>query len=190
MTAELCRTIAYEAIRRGARSNVHELWAALEHIDVLSPHLIVDIGSGPAGWFAWWAMGAHVVGVQWASEAQSPAFSGERLPEAVVSLEGDPRDAATVLRVSDQVARRKVDVLVLSDLRSEDSMRAAFSAYAPMVREGGLVLVHGIADHRTPGIKSFWRGIDRDNRQELIGAADPIGYGIVRIHGKDRAAHV
>jgi hypothetical protein len=193
MSDELCRTIAYEAVRRGARSNVDELWAVLEHIDGTDGtplRLVVDIGSGPAVWFAWWAMGAKVLGLSWPGEMGQPAaFSGERLPSAVTVLVGDPRDAATVLRVSDQVARRPVDVLVLADIRSEDVMRQAFTAYAPMVRDGGLVLVHGIADRRMPGVGNFWRSLDTAGRKSLIGSVDPIGYGIVEIHGKDRVGH-
>jgi hypothetical protein len=187
VAAELCRTIAYEAARRGARENVHELWALLERVDDLSPRLIVDIGSGPAMWFAWWAMGAQVVGVSWEAETMHPAFSGERLPTSVVDLAGDPREASTVLRVSDQVAKRPVDVLVLAGVRTEESARMAFAAYGPMVRDGGLVLLHGIVDRAVPGVGKFWRGLDACGRKELIGAVDPIGYGIVEIHGRDRA---
>jgi len=189
MTDELCRTIAYEAVARGARANVHELWAALERIDALSPRLIVDVGSGPAGWFAWWAMGARVIGVEWTPGAQSPAFSGEQLPEAVVGLAGDPRDVSMVLRVRDQIGKRPVDVLVLSALRTEDTMRAAFGAYGSMVRDGGIVLVHGIASRWTPGVGNFWRGLAPAGRKELVGSSDPIGYGVVEIHGKDRVSH-
>jgi hypothetical protein len=189
MSDELCRTIAYEAVNRGARTNVHELWAVLERVDNAPLRLVVDVGSGPPVWFAWWAMGAAVVGVQWTTEPPNPAFSGSVLPEAVVGLEGDPRDAATVLRVRDQVAKRPVDLLVLSDIRTEDVARAAMAAYGPMVRDGGLVLLHGIADRERPGVGSFWRGLDPAGRKGLIGSTDPIGYGVMEIHGKDRAAH-
>ena len=189
MTDDLCRTIAYESVRRGARSNVHELWAVLERVDALSPRLIVDVGSGPAVWFAWWAMGAEVVGVSWALGDRSLAFSGERSPEAIVDLEGDPREPSTALRVRDQVAKRPVDVLVLSGIQAEDVLRQAFSAYAPMVRDGGLALVHGVADRRAPGVGNFWRGISAPNREELVGSENPVGYGVVEIHRKDRVSH-
>lgn len=189
MAAEMCRAIAYEAARRGARENVHELWALLERVDDLGPRLIVDVGSGPAMWFAWWSMGARVIGVSWEPEMQHPAFSGERLPTAVTDLTGDPREASTVLRVSDQVAKQPVDVLVLGGIRTEDAVRAAYAAYGPMVRDGGLVLLHGISDRQTPGVGKFWRAMDAHGRKELIGAVDPIGYGILEIHGRDRVGH-
>jgi cephalosporin hydroxylase len=180
--------MAHEAVCRGARANVHELWATLEAVDDVRPRLIVDIGSGPAVQWAWWSLGAQVIGLQWALENPIPGFSG-RLPEAVTVLIGDPRDPSTRLRVADQVAGRPVDVLVLGAVHTEDVARAAFNGYAPLVRPGGLVLVHGIANPLEPGVKAFWRGLDACGRREMVGGSDPIGFGIVEIHGKDRAAH-
>jgi len=190
MATELCRTIAYESVRRGARSNVHELWAALERVDDLGPRLIVDIGSGPAVWFAWWSMGSAVIGVSHPDDlGQVAAFSRDRLPSAVVGLSGDQRERSTRLRVRDQVAKRLVDVLVLAGIGTEDVMRAAWGMYGPLVRDGGLVLVHGIADRRTPGVGQFWRALIGDGRKELIGRDDPIGYGIMEIHRRGVAGH-
>lgn len=192
MSSELCKAIAYEAVRRGARVNVSELWATLEVVDDARPKLVVDIGSGRPVQWAWWSLGAQVVGVSFAVEQVGPGFSGDQLPESVTDLAGDPREADMVLRVTDQVARRPVDVLVLGSLgvaSAEESLRSLFHAYAPMVRPGGLVLVHGIADTRTPGVKKFWRSLNACGSQEMIGAAEPIGFGIVPIHGKDRMTH-
>lgn len=187
MQAELCRTVAYEAVRRGAQANVHELWAALEVVNDVAPRLIVDIGSGPAVQWAWWSMGARVVAVT--EEASVSAFSGERLPEAVVELRGDPRDPATRLRVADQVAGRDVDVLVIGAADSGDTARDLYAAYAPKVRERGLVLLRGIAARVSPGVRTFWKSLGPQWCKELIGATDPIGYGVVEIHGKDRVSH-
>ena len=189
MQAELCRSIAYEAVRRGARANVHELWAALEAVDDVHPRLIVDVGSGPAVLWAWWSMGAQVIGVRGEAGNIGPAFSGDRLPEAVTELIGDPQDAATALRVTDQIAKRDVDVLVIGQAGSADGARAAYAAFSPFVRERGLVLVHGIADRFAPGVRAFWRDLDVQHGKELVGSADPIGYGIAVKHGKDRADH-
>jgi hypothetical protein len=189
MQAELCRSVAYEALRRGAHVNVHELWAALEAVNDVQPRLIVDIGSGPAVLWAWWSTGAQVIGVSGEMGAVRPAFSGERLPEAVIDLVGDPREPSTVLRVLDQLAVRSMDVLVLGLTGTEDTARTVYRSFVPHVRERGLVLVHGIADRSTPGVGAFWRGLDPAGRKELVGSVDPIGYGIVEIHGKDRAAH-
>jgi len=182
-TADLCRDVAMEAVRRGARANVHELWALLEDLDAESPSLIVDIGSGPAVWWAWWSLCPNVIGVSATAEQAQPAFSGSGLPSSVVALVGDPREASTALRVADQIARRPVDALVISGAVDGDAARWMFHTYAPHVREGGQVLVHGIANPATPGVGAFWRALDGETR-ELIGAQNPDGYGIVTVPRK------
>jgi hypothetical protein len=189
MASELCETTAHEAVRRGARVNVHEMRAALEAVDDVRPVLVVDVGSEHAMQWAWWSLGAQVIGVQWAVERVQPAFSSTQLPESVTVLVADPRERDTVQRVTDQVAGRPVDVLVLGFLATEENARIGFHAYAPMVRPGGLVLVRGIADPRVPGVRQFWCALDPCGREDLVADTDPIGFGVMRIHGKDRTTH-
>ena len=189
MQAEFCRSIAYEAARRGAPVNVHELWAALEAVDDAHPRLIVDIGSGRAVLWAWWSLGAQVVAVAEPGMPEQDAFQGDRLPEAVVELVGNPRDRGTALRVADQVAGRDVDVLVLGAPGDGEGARALFDAYASKVRERGLVLIHGITAQAAPGVRAFWKSLGPARCRELVGSVDPIGYGIFEIHGRDRVSH-
>lgn len=180
-TAELCRDIAEEATRRGALGNVHELWAVLEFLnDVPEPELIVDVGGTPAAWWAWWAVCPNVIGVSRLGSAQT-AF--ERLPSTVVAIDADPTDSVTAQRVVDQVGRRTLDVLVLSGATSGEQVRNLWRLYAPKVKAGGVVLVRGIANPATPGVVAFWRDLDTEFRDELVGANDPDGYGIVTIPG-------
>lgn len=187
MVAELCRDVAFEAARRSVRVNPHELWAALDVVDELGARLVVDVWSEPAVWWAWWSIGVHVIGVS--PQAVHRGFSGDRLPSSVVEVVGDPRERSTRMRVVDQVAGRPVDVLVLGGPNSEDGVRHNFHTYAPVVRPGGLVLVHGIANEQYPGIGRFWSAVDTPGRRELVGSADPDGYGVVEIHGKESADH-
>lgn len=183
VTEDLCRDVAMEAARRGARVNVHELWALLEELSSAAPRLIVDIGSGSAVWWAWWSLCPDVIGVSPAAERVHPAFSGSALPSTVTALVADPREMSTVLRVTDQVAGRPVDALVISGAGDADTAQWLFRAYAPRVREGGMVIVHGIADASAPGVSQFWRALEGETR-ELIGAEGPNGYGIVTIPRK------
>lgn len=186
VAAELCREVAVEAASRGRRINPSELWVALEHVDDLQPRLIVDLGSEPAVWWAWWSLGAELIGVSPSPVQPQHGFSGTRLPESVTELVGEPSDAATRQRVADQVAERPVDVLVLGGLAGEDAVRWCYHAYAPLVRDGGLVLVQGIEDPAYPGIGKFWSGLDSPDCSELVGETDPIGYGVVQVHRRDR----
>ncbi len=183
--SQMCRTYAYEAQRRGAAVNVHELWALLERVEQLHPSLILDVGSGPAMLWTWWALGARVVGVH-PGDAGAAAFMDGRLPELVTVIDGDPIDRVTVRRAVDQLADVQPDVVVLAGMRHEGEVLAAYEQYAPMVRRRGLVVVHGIES--TPGVRRFWRNLHGD-KDELVGGTDPLGYGIVDIHGRDRADH-
>jgi hypothetical protein len=185
MTSELYRSIAAAVARLGAPVNAHELWAALEVIDGVRPGLIVDIGSGPALQWAWWSLGAQVIGLQSTDAEPLPGFTGG-LPEAVTVLIGDPRDPSTRLRVADQIARRPVDVLVLGAEHTEEAHRATYRGVAPMVRPGGLVVVKGIRNRRTPGVAAFWRGLAAPEMGEFVDASAPDGFGIVRIEERGR----
>lgn len=184
MTDDLTCLTAVEAVRRGAQVNVHELWALLEALDSMRPNLLVDLGSGPAVWWAWWSMCPNIIGVSPTEVPVAPAFSGTRLPETVTALIGEPADPATAQRVTDQVARRPIDVLVIGEAHSTDIVRHLYHLYAPKVRTGGMVLVHGIANPARPWVGRFWRDLQSDERQELIGAVDPDGYGVITIPGQ------
>lgn len=187
MPAELCRDVAFEAARRSPGVNPHELWATLEAVAALDARVVVDLRSEPVAWWAWWSLGARVVGVA-PTTTGTEVFSGERLPSSVAEIVGDPRDPATRLRVSDQVAGTPVDALVIGGRLAESDVRGEFAAYSPMVRAGGLVIVAGIADE-TSGPGRFWAGLDVSVCTEMIGSVDPDGYGIVQIHGRDTADH-
>lgn len=185
MTAELCRDVALEAVRRGARANAHELWALLEEIDTASPRTVVDVGSGAAVWWALWQVCGSVIGVAAQPRRDSGEFTGAELPSGVTELVGDRRDPATRIRVVDQVAGNPLDVLILAAADSENECRADFAAYAPLVRDGGLVVVYGI--HALPGVAQFWRGLAPPGRcRELVASTGPAGYGVMEIHEKDR----
>lgn len=187
-TEELCRDVAFEAWRRDPQVNPHELWATLEAVSAIELRVVVDIRPQPVAWWAWWSLGAHVVGVG-SSAGGGSAFTGGGLPSSVVEIVGDPRDPATRLRVADQVAGREVDVVAIGGPVDEADVRSAFQMYAPMVRPGGRVVVAGIANARTPGPGRFWAGLDSSVCTEMVGSTDPDGYGIVEIHGRDTAHH-
>lgn len=190
MAYELCRSVAFEAAYRDARVNPDELWAVLETVDDLAPQVVVDVGSPAAVWWAWWSLGVRLVGVTDAPVPPGDAFTGSVLPAQVVELVGDRRDPAVRLRVVDQLAGVPADVLVLDARAGEEEIRADFTSYAPLVRDGGLVLVHGIADPARPGAAKFWAGLhDPGHTRELVGARNPAGYGVVEIHGRDREDH-
>jgi cephalosporin hydroxylase len=181
MPTELCRDVAFEACQRGATANPHELWALLETVDDLHPRLVVDVGSGESVWWAWWSLGSRVVGVP-GPGATGGGFRTADLPSTVTAVDGDHRDRATALRVSDQLAGNKADVVVLAAARTELDARADWAVYAPLARPGGLVVVYGIAHPELPGVAAFWHGLCDDDARELVASELPMGYGLMMIH--------
>jgi hypothetical protein len=187
--AELCRDVAYEAFRRDARINRHELWATLETVNSAAPRLVVDLMSGPAVWWAWWSLGAEVVGISAAPDWPGAGFSGDRLPAGVTGVAGDSLVPATRTRVLSALAGRQIDLLVLGGANSEDGVRADFQAYVPLVRPRGMVLVHGVANRRYPGIGRFWSSVAAPGSRLLVGSMDPDGYGVITTPGRETADH-
>lgn len=189
-TSELCRDIATEAARRSPNVHRDELWAVLRVLDARQPRLIVDLCPEPAVWWAWWSIGALVIGVAPGPVRPGRAVPGRQsLPSGIEVVVGDPRLLSTRARVSDLAGDDPIDAMVLGSPDSEDGARANFADYAPMVRPGGLVLVHGIASEQYPGIGRFWSGIDGPGRHTLVGSGHPDGYGIVEIHGKELSSN-
>jgi hypothetical protein len=185
MHEELCRDVAFEAAHRSTAVNPHELWAVLEDVNALSPRLIVDIWSDPAVLWAWWSLGARVVAVR----SAAARFGTTAAPSSVTEIVGDPKDAGIRQRVADQCAATAPDVVVLGGAGGEQGVRIDWQSYAPMVRPGGVVLVHGIANRRCPGVGKFWRALDACGSREYVGGMSPDGYGLVQVHGRDRLSH-
>lgn len=190
MSAELCRDVAFEAARRCARINPQELWAVLEDVEALGPRLVVDIWSEPAVWWAWWSIGARVVGVTGLPVRPGRAFPGHmRMPQGITEIVGDPRMEVTRQQVAYAVGGQPVDAVVLGGPDSEDGVRSNFHRFAPMVRPGGVVLVRGIASKQFPGIGRFWSGLNSPDCRAMVGRTNPDGYGIVEIHGKEMSSN-
>lgn len=188
MASELCRDVAFEACRRGALSNVHELWALLEEVDETGAATVLDVGSGESVWWAWWSLGARVVAIPGPDlPVEQAGFRAEPLPSAVTVIDGDRRDPVTVRRVADQLGGCLADVVVLAGAETEDQARADWAAFAPMVRLGGLVVVHNIAHPHLPGVGAFWKGLSGEDAHELVASEMPMGYGLMMIHDTERS---
>ncbi len=191
MLAELCRDLAAEVHRRDPRVNVHEVHALIRGVRTLAPRIVVDLTPAPALWWAWWSLGAEVVGVSpdplWSGGG---GFTGSRLPDGVTAFAGEARLPRTRAWVVAALAGRPVDMLVVGGANSADGVRTEFDAYAPMVRPGGLVVVRGIADRSHPGVGRFWAELTGSmGGTKLIGSRDPDGYGVAQTPGKETADH-
>ncbi len=177
MIAELCRDVAFEAARRSPGVNPDELWAVLEEIEAAGAVQLVDLGSDAAVVQAWWSLGLRVVTVQ----AEAMWSGATRAPSTVVEIVGDTEDRTVRQRVVDQCAGREVDVLVIGYRGSPAGTLVDWQAYASLVRPGGIVLVHGIANRAHPGAVLFWSALKAPRMREIVGGIAPDGYGLVQV---------
>lgn len=187
MLTELCRDVAFEAARRSDAVNPHELWAALEELAVLPVRTAVDLWGDDGMRWALWTAGARMVVVS-PTTTPARAWGLPSIPSSVTEIVGDPKDRAIARRVGDQCAAFSLDLLVLGAPNSEVGMAMDWRTYAPLVRPGGIALVRGIGNPRFPGLRRWWLALDGE-KEELIGETHPDGYGLVRMHGRDRLSH-
>jgi predicted O-methyltransferase YrrM len=114
-----------------------------------------------------------------------------RARQRLVCLQGDSHAAETVEAVGAALGGRPVDVLYLDGDHSLEGVAADFHLYTPLVRAGGLVVLHDIVpDFRTRygvetssdtgGVPLFWERVKRAGAEvtELVEDEAQDGYGI------------
>lgn len=92
---------------------------------------------------------------------------------------------ATVQRVSRALTGRKLDVLFIDGDHRYEGVMKDFELYSPLVRDGGLVLLHDIVDDRggarawAGGVPRIWKELSaRFPSREFVHRADQAGFGI------------
>jgi predicted O-methyltransferase YrrM len=110
--------------------------------------------------------------------------------QKIVSVPGDSRAPATLERVRALLHGHPLDLLFIDGDHSYDGVRYDFMNYSPLVRPGGLIVLHDIiADHGarygkpttsyTGGVPVFWKEIKAQRRtSELIENPEQDGFGI------------
>lgn len=189
--AEVART-ACDVHR--ASQHPDELADALALVADLSPSVIVEIGCDAGGTlYAWRQICQRVYGITLADNSYAAGGGGGPLNThgATVYI-GDSHDPAArdwLLRQLHprDVDARWIDVLVVDGDHHLAGVRADLAMYAPLVRPGGLVLLHDIAsvgDPRAevhllwPELAGRWRTSEIRSTQRR-----PYGWGVVHVQG-------
>ena len=119
-------------------------------------------------------------------------FAGRQ--QRIVSVRGDSRAPETVGRVRSLIRGHALDLLFIDGDHSYEGVQTDFLNYSPLVRPGGLIVLHDIVpdfgtrygkptSSHTGGVPVFWEEIKARHRtSELI--EDPLqdGYGIGMVH--------
>lgn len=161
--------------------------AALEDPPI---RVVVEIGSAWGGTlYAWGRLPArpdvYAITLHHFGFPEGPSAHG------AVVLDGDSHERATLQRLKDQLGGRPVDLLFIDGDHTMAGALADWRMYAPLVRPGGLVLVHDIECEGEPEVRPAWERmaaevIEHGGTVEeiVVRAGKPLGFGVARI-GED-----
>ncbi len=156
MTSELAR----EAVARGAQQKPDELADLLELLDGRRLERVLEIGSFRGGTAWLWAQLADVV----VAIDRAPLFS----PELVTILIADDSHDPSVVELAGEFA--PFDLIFIDGDHSYEGVAADFLNYAPLIRPGGLVVLHDVCEHEAGSeVSLFWTELrERFEHTELI----------------------
>lgn len=166
-------------------SEINELAA---EVAKLQPKVIVEIGTYEGGTSLIWAQLASEQVIT--CDISPPGPRGELIRSfpppgsgcKVSILTGDSHSAEFAARVERELGGKKVDLLFIDGDHTEAGVEADYRAYSHLVREGGLIGFHDIADKQDqPGneVQIFWKRLKQEAvTEEIIEDRDQTGFGI------------
>lgn len=96
-------------------------------------------------------------------------------------IRDDSHKESTVGRVQEIIQDGKIDLLFIDADHSYEGVKSDFEMYSPLVKKGGLIAFHDIANDpdATYGVNKFWNEIKNNYpHKEIIDNPSRIGYGI------------
>lgn len=114
--------------------------------------------------------------------------------QRIVSIRGDSRTPQTLARVQSLLNGHPLDLLFIDGDHSYAGVKSDFANYSPLVRPGGLIVLHDIVPdygtrhgaptgHYSGGVPKFWQELKTKHKtSEFIEDPEQDGYGIGIIH--------
>jgi FkbM family methyltransferase len=191
-----CAEIAREAVaEHGASQRPDELADVLEVVTRSEAQVLLELGCDLGGTLYAWRKACPdvaVLGVTLAdnSFATGGTDGGSLVDHGATVHIGDSHDPETRAWVLDQLRRlrRPLGVLVLDGDHSVDGIWADLRDYGPLVRPGGLILLHDIASVGDPRaeVHEVWPDLVEDlDTSEIRSPHQPYGWGIIRVGLRD-----
>jgi predicted O-methyltransferase YrrM len=191
-------SLAQEAIRRGAIQKPTELEPLIQKLDGRLLKNVLEIGTGVGGMVFSLCHAASAdaaittVGIQ---KSKTGDTYGSRLERCINSyaaksqtlnlVKGDSHAPTVQAEVNEAVGGRGLDLLFIDGDHSLDGVSQDFADYGPLVRLGGLIVVHDtIRNPLNPAceVHRFWNDHKADFRStqiEDVGSGRWGGYGII-----------
>lgn len=172
---------AYEQHHASQRQD--ELAAVVEVVAAIEPQVIVEIGCDAGGTlFCWRQLCDSVYGITLADNSWPTGGQSYPLEDhGATVLRGDSHDPDSLSWLQEQLAGRPVDVLHIDGDHSYEGVDADYIMYSPLVRSGGLVLVHDVLNHWDSRVKVHDWWTERFPDAETISSkrSRPVGFGII-----------
>jgi cephalosporin hydroxylase len=172
---------AYEHHHASQRQD--ELAAAVAVVAAVEPQVIVEIGCDGGGTlFCWRQLCDSVYGITLADN--SWPTGGQSCPletHGATVLRGDSHDLASLSWLQEKLGERLIDVLHIDGDHSKEGVDADYTMYSPLVRPGGLVLVHDVLNHWDPRVKVHEWWTERFPNAKTISSrrSRPVGFGVI-----------
>ncbi len=182
-----------------------EVEPLLELLAADAPRALLEIGTAGGGSLFLWsrvaADDAVVVSVdlpwgRWGSGyplTRAPLYRAfARARQRVVLIRGDSHAVAARERVERALAGRPLDFLFIDGDHTYEGARLDYETYAPLVRPGGIIALHDIANRSEDvGVHRLWAELraSHPEAQDLLSPPPAAkGIGVVRAGGEARGA--
>lgn len=180
--------IAFRACDRHAASQrPDELADAVRLVADLHPSVVVEIGCDTGGTlFAWRQVCDTVYGITLGDNSYATGGQGMTLVDhgATVHI-GDSHDPDTLQWLTRELAGCPIDALVIDGDHTVAGVRQDLAMYGPLVRPGGVVLLHDIdsvGDPRAEVWKLWPELAGRFHTAEIRSAQPPsVGWGVILV---------
>ena len=166
--------------------NYYEVMMLCEHLNILKPSTILEVGVEHGGTLNLWAEfttdDALCIGIDEKPESKDIKLANKEQKFEIVC------GNSNVLETKDQVLKilgdRKLDFLFIDADHSYEGIKSDFELYSPLVRSGGVIAFHDIrVNHNQKvcfGSMQFWQELKEQypDAVEFINTEADIHYGI------------
>jgi hypothetical protein len=194
----LASPVVAQAMAFGASQDQAELQMALDAVAALNPAVIVEIGCDRGGTlYCWRSVCELVYGITTAENGYDSGGSGLPLEThgAVVHI-GDSHDRESLNWLLSELAccdnptvAHQVDVLVIDGDHHVPGVRQDLAMYGPLVRPGGLILLHDVTPTPDPRAEvwKLWPDLERRYQATTIVNRDAggFGWGVITVRDSD-----